>query len=136
MSQKTKNLEGVTGIIDHVVGLFIAWNAVFLGVAFFLRDHLTEDAKVSVFIRLGAFMLGGLVLLALNRGLKKHQRGSWIRLRIITTLAPIGIALFITFTKHLPIWFDISHVVSGLLIIYLALLINLGHMRDHFAKKA
>jgi len=118
-----------------IAKLFIAWNVAFFIVALLMKHTVADDAIGAVLLRGGVYAVGGLILLALLRGMGKGQRGAWLRLSIISILAPLGVIAFIIFTPHLPIWFDAGQVGSALMLAAIAVLILHQDIRKSFPKK-
>jgi len=114
--------------------VFIAWNVAFFIVALLLKNSIADDAVGSVFLRGGLYALGGLIPVYLLRQMARGKRSAWIRLSIISVLAPLGVVAFIIFTPHLPVWFDAGQVGSGLMLASIAAIILRKPVRASFAK--
>jgi hypothetical protein len=50
----------------------------------------------------------------LLRQMRRGRRSGWLRLAVITILAPMGIVAFLVFQPDLPVWFVVGQVGSGL----------------------
>jgi hypothetical protein len=133
------NQQALTSSINKsllISKLFIAWNLVFFALAFILRSSIAADAVGSVFLRGGFYAVGGGILVYLLKQMTQGKRSGWFRLSIIAVLAPIGVAAFIAFTPHLPMWFMVGQVGSGLMLAAIAVLILQKNVKQHFPKVA
>ncbi len=116
--------------------LFILWNIIFFIISLIVRSSIASDAVDSVFLRGGFYAVGGLILIYLLNDMNQGKRSGWLRLSIISVLAPLGVVAFIAFTPHLPLWFDAGQIGSGLMCIALASILLRKDVRSHFSKQA
>ncbi len=121
--------------MKRISRLFILWNLLFFTVSLLVRHSIASDVVGSVFLRGGFYAAGGLILLYLLNDMAKGKRSGWLRLSIISVLAPLGVVAFIVFTPHLPIWFDIGQIGSGLLCIAIASIVLQKDVRSQFPKQ-
>ena len=113
---------------------FIAWNIAFFITSLILKNTIADDAVGSVLLRGGFYAIAGLILVYLLRQMAQGKRSAWLRLAVISILAPLGTAAFITFTPHLPMWFDAGQVGSALMLLVIASVIWRQDVRKHFPK--
>lgn len=117
-----------------VIGVFIVWNAIAFIVALLTQRSIAADAVDAVLIRGGFYAVSGLILLYLLGQMRKGKRSGWLRLSIISVLAPIGAVAFIIFTPHLPFWFDIAQAGGAIMLAIIAVLVLSQETRAHFPK--
>jgi hypothetical protein len=121
--------------MKRISQLFILWNSIFFIVSLVVRNSIASDAVGSVFLRGGFYAAGGLILIYLLNDMSKGKRSGWLRLSIISVLAPIGVLAFIIFTPHLPVWFIIGQIGSGLMCAALASILLRKDVRTYFSKE-
>lgn len=113
---------------------FIIWNSLFYILSFFMKHSIADDAVGAVFLRGGVYVGGGFILLYLLRQMQQGKRSGWLRLSIISLLAPLGVIAFIAFTPHLPIWFDAGQIGSALMLVAIAATILSKNVRASFPR--
>lgn len=133
-ANKDRNLQVTIGTAARIAKLFIAWNVGVFIVAVLLRNSIAHDAVAAVFIRGAVYAVGGGILLYLLSQMSHHVRSGWVRLRIITALAPLGVIAFVLLTPDLPVWFSGAQVVSACLLAGIAFLIRGSALRVHFPR--
>ncbi len=115
---------------------FIAWNVVFLSISVAAVGTIADDAVVAVLVRATFFAAAGLIPVYLLRQMKLGRRSGWFRLGLVTTLAPIGIIVFLVFQPDLPWWFVVGQLGSGLLLLGIASIVLRKEVREQFPKVA
>ena len=117
---------------------FIAWNVVFLAISATAAaaGGIADDAVVAVLVRATFFAAAGLIPVYLLRRMKLGRRSGWFRLGLVTTLAPIGIIVFLVFQPDLPWWFVVGQLGSGLLLLGIASIVLRKEVREQFPKVA
>ena len=115
---------------------FIAWNVVFLAISVAAVGTIADDAVVAVLVRATFFAAAGLIPVYLLRQMKLGRRSGWFRLGLVTTLAPIGIIVFLVFQPDLPWWFVVGQLGSGLLLLGIASIVLRKEVREQFPKVA
>lgn len=119
---------------NRISQVFIIWNIAFFALSFLLKQTIADDAVGSVFLRGGFYAIGGLILLFLLRQMRQGKRSGWLRLSIISVLAPLGVVAFVAFTPHLPLWFDAGQAGSAIMLVAIAYNILRKPVRRSFAK--
>lgn len=114
--------------------IFIGWNIVFFGLSLLLISTMSHEAMFSVLIRGGIYAIGGVILVYLLQQMKRGKRSGWLRLSVISVLAPIGVVTFIVFTPGLPLWFDAEHLASGIMLVLIAMTVLRKDVRKRFNK--
>ncbi|HET6747440.1 MAG TPA: hypothetical protein VFH06_05025 [Candidatus Saccharimonadales bacterium] len=130
----SEHLHNTIGKAKKVAGLFIAWNVIFFLAALIMRGAMIGDTADVVLVRGGIWVIGGLVLLYLLKQMSKGKRSSWVRLSVISVLAPLGAVAFIVFTPNLPLWFDIAQAGGAIMLAAIAFLVLDKQTRAHFPK--
>lgn len=130
----SEHLHNTIGKAKKITGLFIAWNVVFFIAALLLQSTMDSDTGGVVLVRGGVWAVGGVILLYLLRQMAKGKRSGWVRLSVISVLAPIGAVAFVVFTPNLPLWFDIAQAGGALMLTTIAFLVLSKETRAHFPK--
>lgn len=130
----SEHLHNTIGKAKKITGLFIAWNVVFFIAALLLQSTMDGDTGGVVLVRGGVWAVGGVILLYLLRQMAKGKRSGWVRLSVISVLAPIGAVAFVVFTPNLPLWFDIAQAGGALMLTTIAFLVLSKETRAHFPK--
>lgn len=130
----SEHLHNTIGKAKKIAGLFIFWNVIFFVVALLMRSSIQGDTGDIILVRGGIWAIGGLVLLYLLSQMRKGKRSGWLRLSIISVLAPIGAVAFIVFTPNLPLWFDIAQAGGAVMLAVIAFLVLSKETRVYFPK--
>lgn len=130
----TTQLNDTLHKANFAAKLFIIWNVIFFLISLMLKSSIASDAVDSVLLRGGVYAIGGFILVFLLRQMSQVKRSGWLRLSIITVLAPLGVIAFIAFTPHLPLWFDAGQIGSALILAYIAVLILKQDVRSQFPR--
>jgi len=130
----SEHLHNTIGKAKKVAGLFIAWNVAFFIAALFLKHTMQGDTGDVVLARGGVWAVGGLILLFLLSQMSRGKRSGWLRLSIISVLAPIGAVAFVVFTPHLPLWFDVAQAGGAVMLCTIAVLVLNKETRKQFPK--
>lgn len=130
----SEHLHNTISKARKIAGLFILWNIVFFIVALLVKNTIEGDTADIVLVRGGVWAVGGVVLLYLLRQMSNGKRSGWLRLAIISVLAPVGAVAFIVFTPNLPLWFDIAQAGGAIMLVAIAVLVLSRETRAHFPK--
>jgi hypothetical protein len=88
-----------------------------------------------VWVRGGAVALASLWLLSLVRQAGGGKRSAYVRIRLISLLAPIGaLAILVAPDSGYPMWMKVDQGVIGLLLAGVAVVANQAAVRKAFAK--
>ncbi len=131
----SEHVNKSTGQAKKVAGLFIIWNIIAFVTALLLQHTVDEDTAGTILIRGGVWAVGGLVLLYLLGQMSKGKRSGWLRLSVISILAPLGAVAFIIFTPHLPLWFSVAQAGGAILLVVIAVLVLNKNVRTQFPKQ-
>lgn len=107
------------GVVFTTIAGGSAGTLVVAGILQWLRPELVTWV---VWLRAAAYTVGGLWLLALVRRTRERaDRGAFVRIRLISVLAPLGIAaLVVSPDSGYPGWMKVEQAVFGLLLFPLA----------------
>jgi len=130
----SEHLHNTISKAKKLSGLFIIWSIVFFIVALLLQHTVDDDTAGTMLIRSGFWAVGGFILLYLLKQMKDRKRSGWLRLSVISVLAPIGAVAFIVFTPHLPLWFDVAQIGGAIILAIIAVLVLSKETRVHFPK--
>lgn len=86
----------------------------------------------AVWSRCSAVFASSIVLLAVASRAAKGSSGALRRLRIITPIVVLAVAVIISIPGFLPGWVRIEQGVCGALVLPVAIMVNLPRIRDHF----
>ncbi|MFC4116819.1 hypothetical protein [Nonomuraea zeae] len=99
-----------------------------------LRDR-PDLVNWVVWVRGGAVALASLWLLSLVRQAGRGRRSAYVRIRVISALAPIGaLAILVAPDSGYPMWMKADQGVIGLLLAGVAVVANQAAMRRAFVK--
>ena len=130
----SEHIHNTVGKAKKIASLFIIWNLVFFVVALFMRHTMDNDTAGTVLVRGGVWAVGGLILLYLLKQMSQGKRSGWLRLSIISVLAPLGAIAFVVFTPHLPVWFDVAQLGGAVMLAAIALLVLDKETRSQYPK--
>jgi hypothetical protein len=131
----SEHLHNTVSKAKKVAKLFIVWNIIFFLVALFIKGSMESDTADVVLLRGGVWAVGGLVLLYLLGQMSKGKRSGWVRLSVISILAPLGALAFVLFTPGLPVWFDMAQLGGAIMLATIAVLILNKETRSYFPKE-
>ncbi|MFE0019644.1 hypothetical protein [Amycolatopsis sp. NPDC059021] len=103
-------------------------------VAIFLLRHDTEMVTDAVWVRVTIVVLSALLTFAFTRGVARGSRRSFLRLRIVSGVMVVAIAVIIAVPGLFPLWLRIEQGVCGVLLLGVVVIVNGKHLRAKFAK--
>lgn len=93
-------------------------------------------ANWVVWLRGGAVAAAAAWLLALTAHAAAGKRSAYLRIRLITTIAPIGIALIVTVPDNgYPPWMKAEQALVGLLLAAVAIIVNRPRVRQAYPRR-
>ena len=78
----------------------------------------------AVLARCSAVLASALALLLLTVGAARGSRSAWNRVRIISVVVPLAVAVIVSIPGFLPDWVRLEQAVCGLLVLPVAVLAN------------
>ncbi|MDR8414837.1 hypothetical protein MTP10_39680 [Nonomuraea sp. 3-1Str] len=93
-------------------------------------------ANWVVWLRGGAVAAAAAWLLALTAQAAAGKRSAYLRIRLITTIAPIGIALIVAVPDNgYPPWMKAEQALVGLLLAAVAIIVNRPRVRQAYPRR-
>lgn len=120
--------------INQLIVAFLAINIVFAAVTFLLKNSFTTQGYTVLSSRAVIFIVISLLLLFFHRQMVSGKRWAWVRLRVVSIAAPIGILVFLFTTQGVPFWADALQCIGALIYGLIAFFVNQEHMHTHFSK--
>jgi hypothetical protein len=115
-----------------LTGGYLALSWLTLGAAYLLRGHHSM-VNGNVWVRGGIVALASVLSFALARRAARGSRGAFRRLRILSAVMVVAIAVIVSLPGFLPPWMRIEQAVCGLLLLGVVLITARGRMRALFA---
>ena len=102
-------------------------------VATVLLRHDSAEVNSAVWTRGIIVIATALLLLSFTIRASRGSRGAYRRLRIVSIVTPMAIAVIIALPGTFPLWMKIEQGVCGVVMIFLAVIVNGKHLRASFA---
>ncbi|HEX4017894.1 MAG TPA: hypothetical protein VHX15_14260 [Frankiaceae bacterium] len=146
MTARTATLEApVAGItppkaartfhrIMLLLGAYTALSVLTLAAIVILRRH-AGIVNSAVWTRAIIVVVSALVTLRLAAGAARGSRRAFLRVRIISAVVVVAIAVIVALPGTFPLWMKIEQSVCGLLLIGVVALVNGRELRSLFAAR-
>lgn len=122
-------------LVQRVYVAVFVISAAALVFAFVMRSD-PDLVNPVVWIRGGAVAVAAPVLILVARAAARGRRGAFVRLRWISTIAPIGAALIVAFPDNgYPVWMKAEQGLVGAIILIAAVQLNRPGVRALFPKR-
>jgi hypothetical protein len=123
--------RGAFRAVKVLVGGYLAICVATVVAVVVLRDHraVVTDA---VLVRTTLVTLSALLTAAFTVRAARGSRRAYLRLRIVTGVMVVAIAVIAALPGAFPVWFRIEQAVCGLLLLGVVLLVNGRHLRSVF----
>lgn len=118
--------------IKRLVGCYLGLSALTLVAVVLLRDH-SDDVNSAVWTRGVIVVASALLTSVFAARAARGARRAYLRLRIISAVMVVAIAVIIALPGTFPLWMKIEQGVCGLLLIGVVVLVNGRHLRSLFA---
>jgi hypothetical protein len=125
---RTRSAFRVTRLL---VGAYLGVSALTLVAIVLLRD--TGAVNPAVWIRGTVVVASALLTAAFARRAAAGASRAYLRLRIVTAVMVVAIAVIIALPGTFPLWMKIEQGVCGLLLLATAVVVNGRHLRSQFA---
>jgi hypothetical protein len=124
--------RGAFRAVKVLVGGYLAICVATVVAVVVLRDHraVVTDA---VLVRTTLVTLSALLTAAFTVRAARGSRRGYLRLRIVTGVMVVAIAVIAALPGAFPVWFRIEQAVCGLLLLGVVLIVNGRHLRGLFA---
>jgi hypothetical protein len=100
--------------------------------ALILLTLLVASIDVAVWIRCSLVLGSAIVLLIFGRGAARGKRDAWTRLRIVSPIVVLAVAVIVSIPGFLPDWVRVEQGVCGLIVLPVAIIANLPRIRGLF----
>jgi hypothetical protein len=118
--------------VRNLVAAYVGLSLFTLAAIVLLRDH-TSIVNAAVWIRGTLVCLSALLTLAFTVRTARGSRGAYRRLRIISAVIVVAIAVIISLPGTFPLWLKVEQGVCGVLLIGVTVILNGRHLRTLFA---
>lgn len=109
--------------LHRLLAVYLAISVLTLIAIVVLRDNpamVTSAAWVRAIIVVASAAL----LIRFTRSAERGSRGGLRRLRVVSIVTPVAIAVIVALPGTFPLWMKIEQVVAGLLMVWVAVLAN------------
>jgi lysylphosphatidylglycerol synthetase-like protein (DUF2156 family) len=117
-----------------LVGAYLVLSVLTLGVIVLLRDD-TSMVTDAVWVRATIVVGSALLTLAFARRAARGSRKAFLRLRIVSAVMLVAIAVIVSLPGAFPVWLRVEQGACGLLLLGVAVLVNGRHLRSLFAAR-
>ncbi|MFJ4184326.1 hypothetical protein [Kitasatospora sp. NPDC089509] len=117
--------------VRNCVLVYLGLSALTLVAAYALRSH-TDLITPAVWVRGTLVLVGAAVTLLLTVRAARGSRGAFRRLRIVSGVMLVAIAVIIAVPGMFPLWMKIEQGCCGLALLGVALVINGRQLRTLF----
>jgi hypothetical protein len=118
-----------------LVGAYLAISALTLVTAFVLRGD-PAIVNTAVWIRGTIVVASAILTLSFLIRAARGSRRAYLRLRIVSAVMLVAIAVIIAVPDPFPLWMKIEQGVCGLLLLGVVLLVNGKQLRSSFAGRS
>jgi hypothetical protein len=117
-----------------LVGGFLAISVLTLVAIILMRDHASV-VNAAVWIR-GSFAAASALLMFLfTVAAERGSRRMYLRLRLVSAIVVVAIALIISLPGTFPVWLKIEQGFCGLLLLGVVAIVNGKQVRSSFATR-
>ncbi|TVT30917.1 hypothetical protein FNH05_28740 [Amycolatopsis rhizosphaerae] len=119
--------------VKLLVGTYVALSVLTLVVIVVLRDHASV-VNDAVWTRATIVVASSLLTSAFALRAARGSRGAYLRLRIVSAVMVLAIAVIVAVPGPFPVWMKIEQGVCGLVLIGVVTLVNGKRLRAVFAR--
>lgn len=120
------------GRVKLLVGLYATISALAV-VAIVLLRHHAADVNSAVWTHGVIVLASALLTLSVTSRAARGARRAFLRLRIISTVLVVAIAVILALPGSFPLWMKAEQGVCGLLMLGVVVLVNGRQLRSSFA---
>lgn len=121
--------------IKRLVAGYLAIGVLALVAIVLLRNNAAE-VNSAVWTRSVIVVITAVLLLTFTVRAARGSRGAYRRLRIVSIITPVAIAVIIAVPGAFPLWMKIEQGLCGLVMIGVAAIVNGRHLRSLLAAQA
>jgi chromate transport protein ChrA len=118
----------------RLVGCYLGLSVLTLVATFLLRNHHSE-VNSTVWIRGGIVAATAVLMFAFATRAAHGSRDGYRRVRIMSAIMVVAIAVIISLPGFIPVWMKIEQGACGLLLIGVVAVVNGKHLRSLFGTK-
>ncbi len=118
--------------VKLLVGCYLGLSALTLAAIILMRNDTAEVNDV-VWVRATIVVGSALLMTSFAARAAGGSARAYLRLRIVSALMVVAIAVLISIPGFLPLWMRIEQGVCGLLLIGVVVVVNGRHLRSVFA---
>lgn len=118
--------------VKLLVGCYLGLSALTLAAIILMRNDTAEVNDV-VWVRATIVVGSALLMTSFAARVAGGSARAYLRLRIVSALMVVAIAVLISIPGFLPLWMRIEQGVCGLLLIGVVVVVNGRHLRSVFA---
>jgi hypothetical protein len=122
--------RGVLVLAGSYVGLCVLT----MVAAVLLRNH-PSIVTSTVWVRGTIVLASSILTLLFARGAARGNPRAWLRLRIVTAVMVVAIAVIIALPGLFPVWMRIEQGVCGLVLLGIVIIVNGRRVRALYAAK-
>jgi hypothetical protein len=119
-------------LVNRLLVGFLAMSVLLAAVTFVLRDHVPSTVWGRV---IGLLVASPLYLLFANR-MAAGRRWAYVRLRVLSVLGTVGIAVLVALPGLYPVWMRAEQAAQGVVLLALAVVVSRPALKSRFAKPA
>ena len=117
-------------VVNRLLIGFLVMSVLLAAVTFLLRDHVPGAAWGRV---IGLLVASPLYLLVANR-MAAGRRWAYRRLRVLSVLGTVGIAVLVSVPGPYPVWMRVEQGVQGLILLALAVVMAQPAIKSRFRR--
>lgn len=117
-----------------LVAAYVVLSVLTLVAAYLLRSHHSMVTD-TVWIRGGIVAVTSLLMLTFAAGTARGRHRAYLRLRIVSAVMVVAIAVLVSLPGLLPLWMRIEQGVCGLILIGVVLIANGRQLRSLFSTR-
>jgi hypothetical protein len=117
-----------------LIGAYLGLSVLTLGAIVLLRDNHTMVTD-AVWVRATIVVASALLTLSFARRAARGSKRAFLRLRIVSGVMLVAIAVIVALPGAFPVWLRIEQGVCGALLLGVVVLVNGRHLRPVFAAR-
>ncbi|BCJ35164.1 hypothetical protein Athai_26670 [Actinocatenispora thailandica] len=114
------------------VGTYLTVSALAVAALVSLHGHPTLVTDAS-WVRASIVLVTAVLMFLFARGAVRGSRRAWLRLRIVSAVMLVAIAVIVSLPGFLPLWLRLEQGLCGLLLLAVVVLVNGRGVRSAFA---
>lgn len=120
--------------VKLLIGGYLGISVLTLVAVVLLRDN-TDIVTPAVWVRGTIVVASALLTTLFTVQMARGSRGGYLRLRLVSAIMLVAIAVIIALPGTFPLWMKIEQGVCGLLLLAVVVIVNGKHLRSTFATR-